>query len=101
MSITITAERMISNWTSHWAEPTVPGHEYGTWTVSWLPEQPLDRNQAITAMVLAETLWTHDVRPGGRWWPHIRCWAGELGLTAADAVARAGAEPSVEAVVSS
>jgi hypothetical protein len=58
------------------------------WEVSWLPGQYLDRNEAITAMVLADTTASGDVNPGDRLWPHIRGWAAELRLTAHDAVAR-------------
>ena len=47
----------------------------------------LDRNSAITAMVLADTTADERVREGHRLWPHIQGWAAELGLTATDAVA--------------
>ena len=50
--------------------------------MSWLPGQTLDRNSAITAMILADTTAEPDLREGHRLWPHIQSWAEELGLTA-------------------
>jgi hypothetical protein len=58
------------------------------WEVSWLPGQTLDRNTAITAMTLADTAAERDPAEGHRLWPQIQSWAGELGLTAPDAIAR-------------
>ena len=55
--------------------------------MSWLPGRALDRNSAITAMVLADTSADERVREGHRLWPHIQGWAAELGLTGTDAVA--------------
>ena len=55
--------------------------------MSWLPGHTLDRNSAITAMVLADTSADDRVREGHRLWPHIQSWAAELGLTGTDAVA--------------
>ena len=62
--------------------------------MSWLPGQTLDRNTAITAMILADTTAEHGLREGHRLWPHIQSWAGELGLTGPDAIARASQPPS-------
>jgi hypothetical protein len=61
-------------------------HERG-WRVSWLPGRLMDRNSAITAMVLADIVSTGEVKAGHRLWPHVAGWAVELGLTARDAVA--------------
>jgi hypothetical protein len=61
--------------------------------VSWLPGQLLDRNAAITAMILADTAAERDLPEGHRLWPHIQGWGAELGLTGRDAVARAS-QPS-------
>jgi hypothetical protein len=61
--------------------------------VSWLPGQTLDRNTAITAMILADTTGEHDIREGHRLWPHIQSWAEELGLTGHDAIAQASRPP--------
>jgi hypothetical protein len=63
------------------------------WEVSWLPGQVLDRNSAITAMVLADIAGQGDLRQGHRLWPHIQSWAAELGLTGPDAIARASQPP--------
>jgi hypothetical protein len=64
------------------------------WEVSWLPGQTLNRNGAITAMTLADTAAERDLAEGHRLWPHVQSWAGELGLSAPDAIARASQPPS-------
>ena len=64
------------------------------WEVSWLPGQTLDRNTAITAMILAETAAEPGLHDGHRLWPHVQDWAGQLGLTAPDAIARAAQPPA-------
>ena len=61
--------------------------------MSWLPGQTLDRNTAITAMVLADTTTDRDLHEGHRLWPHIQSWAEELGLTAPDAITRVSQPP--------
>ncbi len=61
--------------------------------MSWLPGQVLDRNTAITAMILADTAADERVREGHRIWPHIQGWAAELGLTGPQAVAAAAQTP--------
>ena len=61
--------------------------------MSWLPGQILDRNTAITAMILADTTAEADLHEGHRLWPHIQSWAEELGLTAPDAITRATQPP--------
>jgi hypothetical protein len=82
---------MSSDQTAHTARQT-PGR--GGWEVSWLPGQFLDRNAAITAMILADTAAERDLAEGHRLWPHIQSWAEELGLTAPDAIARVSQPPS-------
>ena len=47
------------------------------WTVTGMPGRVLDRNQAITAMVLAEVL-TSDLPSGHPMWAHIANWRAEL-----------------------
>ena len=81
---------MSSDQTAHTARQT-PGR--GGWEVSWLPGQFLDRNAAITAMILADTTAETDLHEGHRLWPHIQSWAQELGLTAPDAIAQAAKPP--------
>jgi hypothetical protein len=63
------------------------------WEVSWLPGQLLDRNTAITAMILADTAAGHDLHDGHPLWPHIQSWAAELGLTALGALSRVSQPP--------
>ena len=50
MGLTINDTSMTSTHTGHTARQA-PGRPHG-WEVSWLPGQILDRNSAITAMVL-------------------------------------------------
>ena len=90
MALTINDTAMTSDQTAHTARQAPSGHG---WEVSWLPGQTLDCNTAITAMILADTTAERDLRQGHRLWPHIQSWAGELGLTAPDAIARASQPP--------
>jgi hypothetical protein len=82
---------MTSDQSAHTARHA-PGR--GGWEVSWLPGQVLDRNTAITAMTLADTAAEPDLHEGHRLWPHIQGWAGELGLTAPDAIVKTSQPPS-------
>ena len=90
MTLTINDTTMTSDQTAHTArhEPSRDG-----WEVSWLPGQVLDRNSAITAMILADTAAEQDLHEGHRLWPFIQGWAEEVGLTAPDAIARASQPP--------
>ena len=83
MTLTINDTTMTSDQTPHTARhaPSRKG-----WEVSWLPGRALDRNSAITAMILADTATDQRVREDHRLWPHIQSWAAELGLTAPEAV---------------
>ena len=91
MTLTIHDTTMTSDQTAHAARhaPSRNG-----WDVSWLPGRTLDRNSAITAMILADTAADKNVREGHRLWPHIQGWAVELGLTGPEAVAAASPPPS-------
>lgn len=91
MTLTITGTTITSDQNPHTARraPSRPHH----WEVSWLPGQAMDRNTAITAMVLADTAGQGDLHEGHRLWPHIQSWAAELGLTGPDAIARASQPP--------
>jgi hypothetical protein len=82
---------MTSDQTAHTARQSPRGHR---WEVSWLPGQTLDRNTAITAMILADTATGQDLHQGHRLWPHIQGWAEELGLTAPDAIAQVSQPPN-------
>ena len=91
MTLTINDTTMTSDQTAHTARRTP---DRNGWEVSWLPGQTLDRNSAITAMVLADTTAEPDLREGHRLWPFVQGWAAELGLTAPDAIARISQPPS-------
>jgi hypothetical protein len=82
MSLTIGDDTISSDRSAHTAR-LAPGHEQ-LWEVSWLPGRHLDRNSAITAMVLADVTGPGDVREGHRLWVHVEGWAAELGLTGPD-----------------
>jgi hypothetical protein len=90
VTLTINDTTMTSDQTAHTARRA---SDRNGWEVSWLPGQTLDRNSAITAMVLADTTAEPDLHEGHRLWPHIQSWAAELGLTAPDAIAQASQPP--------
>jgi hypothetical protein len=82
---------------THMSSPDTPHTATATgdgWEVSWLPGRTLDRNQATTAMVIANIV-------GGKGvglsedpvWPFLDNWAAELGLSGPDAVVRASEPP--------
>ena len=91
MTLTINDTIMTSDQTAHTARRSP---DRNGWAVSWLPGQILDRNTAITAMILAETTPQADLHEGHRLWPFVQGWAGELGLTAPDALVQASQPPS-------
>ena len=91
MTLRIDDTTMTSDQTAHTARHAPDRHG---WEVSWLPGQTLDRNTAITAMILADTAAEHDLHEGHRLWPHIQGWAEELGLTGPDAIAQTSQPPS-------
>ena len=92
MALTITGDHIHGDRTSHTARLVLVGEDDG-WVVSWLPGRLLDRNRAITAMVLAEIAGAGNPPAGDRLWPHIEGWAAEIGLTAPDALARVSLPP--------
>lgn len=96
-----------STFTRHSARmctPAAPGSP-SFWDVTWLPGRCLDRNQALTAMTIAEHV--HNPAPdfrdrtpawnrtgdGMRWWAMLDNWAAELGLTGTCALALASMSP--------
>lgn len=91
MALRIGDYRMSSNRSHHTAR-IAPGKQYA-WEVSWLPGRHLNRNEAITAMVLADTAADGDVRPGHRAWPHVQGWAAGLGMTGPQALDRVADPP--------
>ena len=86
MTLTINDTTMTSDQTGHTARLT-SGSQH-LWEVSWLPGRTLDRNSAITAMVLADHAREPDLNERYRLWPFIESWAAELGLTGSEAVDR-------------
>jgi hypothetical protein len=86
VSIEITDDTMTSDQTWHKATLTWPAGD--GWRVSWLPDRALDRNQAITAMTLAERVSAGVGGAGDPDWTFIEGWAAELGLSGADAVGK-------------
>jgi hypothetical protein len=91
MTLTINDTTMTSDQTGHTARQA-HGRPH-RWEVSWLPGRVLDRNTAITAMILADTAAEEDLHEGHRLWPHLQTWAEQLGLTGPDAIARASRPP--------
>jgi hypothetical protein len=88
--ITITDTSMSSPATPHTATATGGG-----WMVSWLPDRTLTRDQATTAMVIANIVGHRGVpRADDSMWLHLDGWAAELGLTAPTAVARVSQPPA-------
>jgi hypothetical protein len=90
MPLTITSDLITSDSTAHTAR-RAPGRPH-TWQVTWLPGRLIDRNTAITAMVLADVA-ASDPHPQHRIWPAICSWAAELDLTAPQAIALASQPP--------
>ena len=82
MSIRITDEAKTSD-TTHSTRPAGDG-----WTVTWLPGRVLTRNQATTAMVLAETVAGDIGDHTDKQWLFIEGWADELGMTGTYAVGK-------------
>ena len=74
---------MTSDTTPHTTYPDADG-----WAVTWLPGRVLTGNQAITAMVLAETVGGGIGDHTDKRWLFLESWANELGMTGADAVGK-------------
>lgn len=79
MSIRITDTRM----TSEDFDTVAERQPDGSWTVTGYLGRAFDRNQAITAMTLAEALATNPP-PDSPLWPHIAVWRTELATDQAD-----------------
>lgn len=92
MALTINERDMTSDRTPH-AARLAPGQEH-QWEVSWLPGRRVTRNEAITAMLLAETCGPAEAAQRDRMRPFIQGWAAELGVTAGQAVTRIAALPA-------
>jgi hypothetical protein len=95
MRTRITDTQMSSDATPHTATAwPVPG-EQTLWSVTWLPGRALTRDQAITAMTIAETVAEHATAQSGAggWQLHLESWATELGLNADEAVEMTSVRP--------
>jgi hypothetical protein len=100
MSTRITDTEITSDQTRHAATAWPVPDEPTLWSVTWLPGRALTRNQAITAVTLAEVVRARAdelADPKARLWLHIEGWSAELGVTAAFAVAEASLSPEDQA----
>ena len=86
MTLTINDTTTTSDQTTYTARLASGGQHL--WEVSWLAGRVLDRNSAITAMVLADLTGEGDLNERHRLWPFVESWAAELGLTGSEAVDR-------------
>jgi hypothetical protein len=93
VNLWITEGDMVSEDTAHTAHRIEGG-----WALSWLPGRVLDRNQAVTGMVLAEMTAGEALKVGDRRLPLLSCLAAELGLTGLDAAERACLLPADESL---
>jgi hypothetical protein len=91
MALKILDDSISSDRSLHTAR-LAPG-ERPAWEVSWLPARHLNRDEAVTAMVLADTTANGDVHPAHRAWPHIEKWAGKLGMTGSQVLSRIAGPP--------
>lgn len=92
MALNINDRVMTSNRTPH-AARLAPGEEH-QWEVSWLPGRRVTRNEAITAMTLAEAQSPGETLDRNQLWPHIQGWAAELGMAADQAATQIAAMPT-------
>jgi hypothetical protein len=83
MSLHITNDQITGTATPETA--AVDAH--GAWIVSWLPERRLDRDQAITAMTIADELGAGHI-PCPQLVALVDDWARELRITATEAYRR-------------
>lgn len=92
VALTILDGSITSDQTAHTAR-LVANDEHG-WEVSWLPGRSVNRNSAITAMLLADLTGPGDMHAGHKLWSHIEGWAAELGLTARDVLVQTADAPA-------
>jgi hypothetical protein len=92
MALTIGDDSISSDRSSHTARPAFGDRRM--WEVSWLPDRRLTRNDAITAMVLADLTGPGDMHTGHQLWVHVEGWAAELGVTGSDVLARTASSPT-------
>lgn len=92
MALTIDDDSISSDRTSHTARPAP--EDKRRWEVSWLPGRRLTRNDAITAMVLADVTGPAGMHTEHQMWAHVQSWAAELGITGADVLDRTASAPT-------
>jgi hypothetical protein len=92
MALTILPDAITSDRTLHVAVPATDGRHL--WEVSWLPGRRVSRDNAITAMVLADHASFGDMDAVHWLWPHFEGWASELALTAPEALTQIANPPS-------
>jgi hypothetical protein len=92
MTVTILDDSMSSDRTPHTAR--LSAGDRRSWEVSWLPGRRMNRNSAITAMMLADVTGYGDIDARHRLWPHISGWAAELALTAPEALTQMANPPT-------
>ena len=92
MALTIGDGSISSDRSSHTARPALGDRRM--WEVSWLPGRLLTRNDAITAMVLADVTGAGDMHPQHRLWAHVEGWAAELGVSGSNVLARTASAPT-------
>jgi hypothetical protein len=94
MSTKITDAEMTSDSTRHTATAWPVDGEPTLWSVTWLPGRALTRDQAITAMTIAEVVAVTDLTDNAcKMWLFIDGWAAELGISGSHAVAESSRSP--------
>ena len=90
----ISDTKMTSDLTRHFATAWPVEDEPTLWTVTWLPGRSLTRNQAVTAMTIAEVVAACDLTDSSDpIWGHIDGWAAELFISGPQAVTEASLPP--------
>ena len=91
MALTILNGSITSDQTGHTARRAA--NDEHDREVPWQPGRSVNRNSAITAMLLAGLTGPGDTHTGHKLWIHVEGRAAELGLTAQDVLAQAAGEP--------
>jgi len=92
VTLTVLGDSITSDRTAHSARVAAgDGH---LWEVSWLPGRHMNRNSAITAMMIADVTGPGEMHVGHRLWPHVAGWAAELALAAGEALDQVAKPPS-------
>ncbi|MGH3296928.1 MAG: hypothetical protein ACRDP7_34555 [Trebonia sp.] len=96
MATKISDSEMTSDQTRHTARAWPVPDEPTLWSVTWLPGRALTRDQAVTAMTIAEMVVERAnilADSSSKLWWHMDGWAAELGITGPHAVAEASLSP--------